>query len=148
MPKPDNAVRLTDRYNLKDLEPDVDPEKAAAYLAAGEKAQPRSATPGVKPTPQPKPKTNNKKPAAVAATNGQAVGEGTLPDKQAAKAEVWTSRTIRLRQSTANALTKAACGQKTKQVEGKLKLGEATTVQEIAERGIRLALIELGYLKK
>ena len=42
-------------------------------------------------------------------------------------------------------LTMAACGQKTKQVKGKLKVDEPISVQEIADFGIRLALAELGY---
>ena len=148
MPKQGNALSLADRYDLSDLEPDVDPEKAAAYLAGG--AKPARKEPEQKPksASKPKQKTKDKTPTTEASvTNGHA-GVGATPEKQPMRTDVWTSRTIRLRQSTAHALTKAACGQKTKQVEGKLKAGEAITVQEIAERGIRLALIELGYLKK
>ena len=56
-------------------------------------------------------------------------------------------RTIRLRQRTATCLTKAACRQKMKQAEGKLKADEPVTVQEIADHGIRLALAKMGYDK-
>ena len=147
MPKRGNAVSLIDRYDLKDLEPDVDPEKAAAFLA-GVDEEPRPAPTKTETRAEHKPSVRNKQPSAEPANPVGQTGDVPLRERHVARPDVWTSRTIRLRQSTANALTKAACGQKTKQVEGKLKLGEAVTVQEIAEQGIRLALVELGYLKK
>ena len=147
MPKRGNAVSLIDRYDLKDLEPDVDPERAAAFLAGVDEEQ--RPTPTKTKTPsESKPSVQQKAPPAEAANPVGQANDVAVRERHAARADIWTSRTIRLRQSTANALTKAACGQKTKQVEGKLKLGEAITVQEIAEQGIRLALVELGYLKK
>ena len=140
MPRRDNTARLADKYQLTDLEPDVDPEKAAAFLAGGA---------GKKPQSVPRPINEDEtarlplaKPRVVAQASPRAAAEA-LPEK----AEPWTSRTIRLRQSTALALTKAACSQKMKQAEGKLKSAEPVSVQEIAEHGIRLALAELGYGK-
>ena len=147
MPKRGNAVSLIDRYDLKDLEPDVDPEKAAAFLAGVDEGQ-RPVPTKAETAAADKPSVRNKRPPAEPANPVGQTDDVPLRERPVPRADVWTSRTIRLRQSTANALTKAACGQKTKQVEGKLKLGEAVTVQEIAEQGIRLALIELGYLKK
>ncbi len=133
MAKRENTLSLADKYDLSDLEPDADHEKAAEYLAAGSQ--------GKKPDPNPTPKRN-----PTTQTDGHS-RVGTFPETQPAKPEPWTSRTIRLRQSTATALTKAACGQKTKHVEGKLMPGAPLTVQDIADRGIRLALTELGYTK-
>jgi hypothetical protein len=141
MPKRDNTARLADKYELTDLEPDVDPEKAAAFLASGSANRPKIVR-------------------SRAGDNGRSSappnpqqGVGPRPAEQfSAKplignAELWTSRTIRLRQSTATTLTKAACGQKMKQAEGKLRTGEPVTVQEIADYGIGLVLADLGYGK-
>ncbi len=140
MPKRDNTAPLADKYQLSDLEPDVDPEKAAAFLArrVGNKPTASSRRSGAEnsaalPGPQP-----------VAVTRASTY-HTTKP--HIGKEELWTSRTIRLRQNTATVLTKAACGQKVKQAEGKLKPGESVTVQEIADHGVRLALAELGYDK-
>lgn len=133
MPKRDNTARLADKYELSDLEPGVDPEKAAAFLA---KAAPRQGGQCVTAKlPDPK-----RVPIAQSAPSD-------MKTQFANDAELWTSRTIRLRQSTATCLTKAACRQKMKQAEGKLTSDEPVTVQQIADHGIRLALAELGYDK-
>ena len=42
MPKSNNTARLADKYELSDLEPGVDPEKAAAFLAGGTRNQAKS----------------------------------------------------------------------------------------------------------
>ena len=132
MAKRDNTVRLADKYELADLEPDVDPEKAAAFLAGNNADLPKSS-----------------RRSSLASRAGKRVPED-LPSPASTtrivvNREHWTSRTIRLRQSTATALTKAACAQKSNQAEDKLKPGDPVTVQEIADHGIRLALAELGY---
>jgi hypothetical protein len=138
MPNRDNTARLADKYELSDLEPDVDPQMAATFLAGGEGNQPKVVR---------RRRGEDKSPAALAPT--QAAVPRSSPQRATkpltGNTELWTSRTIRLRRDTATGLTKAACGQKVKQAEGKLKPGEPTTVQEIADHAIRLALAELGY---
>jgi hypothetical protein len=136
----ENTIPLADRFELTDLEPDVDPEKAALFLA-GDASN--------------KPKVDRRRSGegkSIAFPDSKGMVAPRSPPQRATKpsagdAELWTSRTIRLRQSTATALTKAACGQKVKQAEGKLKTGEPVTVQEIADHAIRLALAELGYAR-
>ncbi len=140
MPKRDNTARLADKYQLSDLEPDVDPKKVAAFLGAEveNKRKPVRRRSGVEhSTAQLDPK-----PVAVPPALPQLAQRRLLGNE-----EVWTSRTVRVRQSTATRLTKAVCSQKMKQAEGKLNPGEPVTVQEIADHGIRLALAELGYEK-
>ena len=130
MPKSNNVARLADRYQLQDLEAGVDAEKVAAFLSADEES------------------SNQMVNAQPSAQNAESVPrESEIPPARnvSRTPELWTSRTIRLRQSTATGLTMAACGQKSKQVEGKLSSDEPITVQEIADLGIRLALAELGY---
>lgn len=142
MMKRDAAIRLADRYDIKDLEPDVDPKKVAAFLDDNKetpKKEPNAARPAqnaYKPVRTKEPKIATK-----------AIKPKSTIEVESKDNEPWTSRTIRLRQSTATALTKAACGQKSIQAEGQLRPGQPVTVQEIAELGIRLALIELGYSK-
>ena len=138
MPKRDN--NLADKYELSDIEPGVDPQKAAAFLAGGnrDKPKPVRGRNGESDTG----KSPNQKLVALAQSQPS---HATTPANDTP--ELWTSRTIRLRQSTATCLTKAACHQKMKQAEGKLKANEPITIQEIADHGIRLALAELGYDK-
>ena len=138
MPKRDN--NLADKYELSDLEPGVDPQKAAAFLSAGVRDKPKPVPGRIGESD----KARLPDPKLVALAQSQP-SHATTPAKD--NAELWTSRTIRLRQSTATSLTKVACRQKMKQAEGKLKADEPVTVQEIADHGIRLALAELGYDK-
>lgn len=138
MPRAENTTPLAEKYDLKDLEPDVDPRKAAAFLASGKQEERKARVP------------RNRR-SASQESKVQFTRTDVSPQQpqvtSAADSEHWTSRTIRLRQSTAVALTIAACGQKSRQVETKLSAGEPVTVQEIADFGIRLALAELGYQK-
>ena len=116
-------TNLADEFDLSDVDPAIDKEAAAVYLAQDDRegeAKKKSTTPK-----RTKPE-DNRRPMI---------------------AETWTSRTVRLRKTTANALTKATYGQRTKLADGKLMMGDPVTVQDIADRGIRLALTELGYLK-
>ena len=117
---------LADRFDLSDLEPEVDEEAAKSFLSEDKRKS--------KQTKERKPRSNESNSAEV-------------PKPQLMIAETWTTRTVRLRQTTATALTKATYAQRTKQADGKLMIGDPVTVQEIADRGIRLALTELGYLK-
>ena len=117
---------LADRFDLSDLEPEVDEEAAKSFLSEDKRKS--------KQTKERKPRSNESNAAEV-------------PKPQLMIAETWTTRTVRLRQTTATALTKATYAQRTKQADGKLMIGDPVTVQEIADRGIRLALTELGYLK-
>ena len=130
MPKSNNVARLADRYQLQDLEAGVDAEKVAAFLSVDGES------------------SNQMVNAQPSIQNAESVPRESEipPDRTVSRTpELWTSRTIRLRQSTATGLTMAACGQKSKQVEGKLSSDAPITVQEIADLGIRLALAELGY---
>ena len=141
MAKRDNTVRLADKYELSDLEPGVDPARAAAFLADSPankaKAESRnSSRPDTNKTSQPQ------DPKLVEFTQSR---PSRASKPLAERAGPWTSRTMRIRQSTATRLTKAACHQKMKQAEGALNADEPVTVQEIADHGIRLALAELGY---
>ena len=117
---------LADRFDLSDLEPEVDKEAARSFLSEDKRKS--------KQTKERKPRSSDSNAAEV-------------PKPQLMIAETWTTRTVRLRQTTATALTKATYAQRTKQADGKLMIGDPVTVQEIADRGIRLALTELGYLK-
>ena len=116
-------TNLADQFDLSDVDPAVDKEAAAVYL-----------------------KTNDRE---AEAKKKSTTSEKTKPEdkRRPMIAETWTSRTVRLRQTTANALTKATYGQRTKLADGKLMMGDPVTVQDIADHGIRLALTELGYLK-
>lgn len=138
MPRSDNTAQLAEKYDLKDLEPDVDPEKAAAFLASGKGEEGK-----VRVTRKRTSESQQSKPRILRTDPRPQQSHFT----SAAVSEHWTSRTIRLRQSTAVALTMAACGQKSRQVETKVSPGEPVTVQEIADFGIRLALAQLGYQK-
>jgi hypothetical protein len=122
-------LQLAEQYNLDDLEPDVDPAKAAEFLSGN-----RADELGIEENQPSESQLSADQPASEPQVNSQLTYQ-----------ENWTSRTIRLRQSTAVALTMAACGQKSRQVKSQLEPGEPVTVQEIADRGIRLALSELGY---
>lgn len=136
-------TNLADQYDMSHLEPDVDPEKAAAFLQVDQQKPEPSTPTAVESVAKLQPKSKPRKKAASTDAPAKYVGATSNRNKRT----VWTSRTIRLRQETADTLTKAACGQKTKLVEGKLKGDDPVTVQEIAERGIRLALADLGYIK-
>jgi|GEM_PF-3228870 len=124
---------VAERYDLTDLEPDVDPAKADAFLATTSRSQ------------------HDNEPKTVSEPNESAHRQmrraKATAVKQPIKPDPWTSRTVRLRQTTADALTKAAYAQKTKKLEAKLNQDEPVTAQEIAEQGIRHVLTELGYLK-
>lgn len=139
-------AKLADQYDMSQLDPEVDPEEAAAFLQGETKINKPSRPSIVDPKnvlqPKPKPKPTTKPMTETVPKPEAKVGF----DRN--KRVTWTSRTIRLRQETADTLTKAACGQKTKLVEGKLNIDDPVTVQEIAERGIRLALADLGYIKE
>ena len=119
---------LADRFDLSDLEPEVDKEAARSFLSEDKRKS--------KQTKERKPRSSDSNAA-----------EAEVPKPQLMIAETWTTRTVRLRHTTATALTKATYAQRTKQADGRLMIGDPVTVQEIADRGIRLALTELGYLK-
>lgn len=117
-------TNLADQFDLSDVDPAIDKEAAMSFLSQDDRKT------GAKPK-LPKPKI-------------------TASDEDMRRpmvAEVWTSRTVRLRHTTAQALTKATYGQRTKMADGKLLVGDPVTVQDIADHGIRLALTQLGYLK-
>ncbi len=143
MPKRDNTAPLADKYQLSDLEPDVDPEQVATFLARGVTNKPKAALKRSRELVADESSASHDPKLVAVAQSVSHVATKPL----VGNAELWTSRTIRIRQNTATVLTKAACGQKVKQAEGKLKPGEPVTVQEIADHGIRLALAELGYEK-
>jgi hypothetical protein len=141
MAKRDNTVRLADKYELSDLEPGVDPERAAAFLADGAVGKAKTGSRRSSRLDASKSSESQDPKLVDFAQSRPSPGNKPLADR----AEPWTSRTMRLRQSTATRLTKAACHQKMKQAEGALDAGEPVTVQEIADHGIRLALAQLGY---
>ena len=82
---------------LQELEAGVDAEKVAAFLSVDGESSNQMVT------------------AQPSAQNAESVPrESEMPPAPnvSRTPELWTSRTIRLRQSTANGLTVAACGQK------------------------------------
>ncbi len=116
-------ANLADQFDLSDIDPTIDKEAAMSYLSKDDRTTEANKKPDSKTIFAPEDK------------------------RRPMIAETWTTRTIRLRQTTATALTKATYAQRTKQADGKLMIGDPVTVQEIADHGIRLALTELGYLK-
>jgi len=87
---------LADDYDLSDVEPGVDKDAALSFLSE-DKRKPKQA--------------KRRKPSSDDSSNG----EIAVPKPQLMIAETWTTRTVRLRQTTATALTKATYAQRTKQ---------------------------------
>ena len=103
---------LADHYDLSDVEPGVDKDAALSYLSEDKKS--KSSKQG------------------KASPGESDVDKVKMPKPQLMIAETWTTRTVRLRQTTATALTKATYAQRTKQADGKLMIGDPVTVQELS----------------
>ena len=112
---------LAEEYTMDSLEPGVDPEEARAFLSA----KPPADT-GSDPSAAPGP--------VVADTSIPVL----LSEKEEEK-EVLVSRTVRLRLSTAEALTDAVLDRKQKRLT-------LNSVQEIFDGALRMVLHQLGYL--